>query len=571
MYSVHTRGSRKRETKEVRFVARRISETERGRKMKLKKFYITDIDTVIRAIRDKFEKQDILVFKLAVIAGFIVYFPFLTQWLGNPDSFWNGMLYKNGSDWENSQGRFGLTVLYRLKGYLISPTFVTFCSVILLAFICVLVKRIFHLNRLWHIIFTICFVVVTPNVISTMTYYYCSDSYFLAYFLIVAAVYCAGRGRNVKNYILASALIAAATSCYQAYIAVAAVLFLMVILQRLVQNGSLRETGKDFAFFIGTGITSMILYLGVFKLIQVVFGVVPASGKLTYPQPDQIIGLGKNAYRYFKAYFLENGFLYNEWYHRKQLNIYVMLILGVFGICYLIKKRPSVIRIIAIGFTFILMPPAFMLITIIAPNVNYYPVLSLQLPAMNYVYLLPVVLLAAWESGDNAGSNGYKLFEWVTGYVCFRIAVMLIVFTFAFTGYMQMNWNRMFTASVEIEKEIETLKSKEEDARIVFAGELPDFAYHNSLIDAVGGTTAESKMVWSTWSGRQSSWVHFLMHSVGRRYETIEEEEYQDILNTEQFANMPVFPADGFAETINGVIVIKLGNQDDPDEGDSQF
>ena len=532
------------------------------------KWMFPELDTIIHEIKNKFEKRDILTFKLAVIAGFIVYFPFLTQWLGNPDSFWNGMLYKNGSDWENSQGRFGLTVLYKIKGYLISPTFVTFCSVILLALICVLIRKIFHFTKLWHIIFAICFVVVTPNVISTMTYYYCSDSYFLAYFLVVSAVYCAVKERTVKNYILSSIFIAAATSCYQAYVAVAAVLLLFVILQRLVEDRSLREVGRDLGYFICTGITSMILYLGTFKFVQVVFNVVPASGKLTYPQWNQIIGLGKNTYRYFRAYFFENGFLYNDWYHRKQLNLYVLLAIGAIGIYYLVKKKPSVIRIIAIGFTFLLMPPAFMLITIIAPNVNYYPVLSLQLPAMTYVYILPVILLAALGNHDVAENNGYRIYEWLTGYVCFRISIMLIVFTFAFTGYMQMSWNRMLTASVEIEKEIETLKDKEEGARVVFAGELPDFSYHNSLIDAIGGTTAESKMVWSTWSGRQASWVYFLRHSVGRDYETIEEEEYQDIVNTEQFADMPVFPADGFAEKINGVIVIKLGNQDDLTEAE---
>lgn len=107
--------------------------------MNVKKINFPEIDSILRGIKNKFDKQDIFVFKLAVITGFIVYFPFLTQWLGNPDSFWNGMLYKNGSDWENSQGRFGLTVLYKIKGYLISPTFVTFCSVILLALIYILV------------------------------------------------------------------------------------------------------------------------------------------------------------------------------------------------------------------------------------------------------------------------------------------------------------------------------------------------------------------------------------------------------------------------------------------------
>ncbi len=526
----------------------------------MKRVCIPGIEECIVKIKNRVTKQDRMVFLGAAAVSVVFYFPMLAAWLGNPDSFWNGIVYKHGSDWENRLGRFGLTPIYKLKEYYISPTGSTFLSFLMLALICVLLRRLFKIRQSWLAACMVLLVELTPSVLSTLTYYYCSDAYFFAYFLNVAAVYVLTLGRRKRDFILAVVMMAYALSCYQAYISVAAVLCLFILWKMLLEDKKrmhdiVRLAGK----YIIAALSAGIVYAAAFQAVQMLFAIEPAE-KFAYPGLKGIAGLIVNTYRYFIQYFFTNGFLYNDWGNRKYWNAVFVIVSAILSAVFMIGNRKRPLRVLAILVCMLCMPTAFLLVTVLAPGTSIYGETGiLMLPAMNYVYLVPVLLLSL--DGWRWDGNWLKTAEWVCGLLYLKLTALLAAFVFAFQGYMQLNLNRMVTIAGEVVSQIATqeeLHGAADELPVVFAGELPKIDYHNALIDAAYGTTAEHGLVWSNYDSMQQSWMYFLKHMAGRGYETVAEEDFRRLSETEQFREMPLFPAAGSVDVIEGIIVVKL-------------
>lgn len=532
----------------------------------MKMIQISGIDEVIGRIRKSISAKDRKVFLVSFIVTVIFYFPMLTAWLGNPDSFWNGLVYKNGSAWENRLGRFGITPVYKLKEYIISPTLSTLFCFCMLALICVLLVRLFEINRRWMIVCMILIIDLTPGVMSTLTYYYCSDVYFLAYFLNVAAVYLLTVSKRKSSFPMAVLMMAYAVSCYQAYISVAAAICLLMLWKLLMEGKEAsRNIVRLLCKYIAAGVSAGLVYLGTFKLLQLVFSIEPA-GKFVYPRLGDLFGLTVNTFRYFVSYFFTNGFLYNEWGGRKYWNAAVVLFTVLLLVVYVIRNRRNVFRYVGAAVCLICLPVAFLLVTVIAPSGDIFgPTGILTIPAMNFAYLVPVILMSM--TGWKAERNADRILEWTGGILCFRVILLLISFTAAFQGYMQLNLSRMCTVSGEMAAQIMAAQAEagepQDELPVVFVGKLPEIDYHNALIDVVYGTTAEHKMIWDSYSGSQQSWMYFLRHITGKGYETVSEEECQEIIATDAFRQMPVFPVDGSVKVIGDTVVVKLSNDNE--------
>ena len=136
-----------------------------------------------RQVLEYWKKQYLLIF----IGGILLYFPFSTHFLTNPDTLWNGLFYKSGEGygWEASLGRWGLKLFAGLKGYTISPAAVTFFCILLLSIVCMLICMLFNFKGVIQILLVSVFLLASPNFANTLSYYYCADFYAFAYFLNV--------------------------------------------------------------------------------------------------------------------------------------------------------------------------------------------------------------------------------------------------------------------------------------------------------------------------------------------------------------------------------------------------
>ena len=86
-------------------------------------------------------------------------------------------------------GRFGLPIFAKLKGYVVAPEFSVFLGILFLAASVVLVIKIFDVSQVLVCSLLSILIMISPTVISTMTYQFCCDAYFFSYFLAVLAAY----------------------------------------------------------------------------------------------------------------------------------------------------------------------------------------------------------------------------------------------------------------------------------------------------------------------------------------------------------------------------------------------
>lgn len=121
-------------------------------------------------------------------AAFVVYEPFWGGQLNNADGFLYGVI-RHGQKygWEDAQGRFLLRWLDEWRDGFIIPPVIIGISIVLLLMSAVLIWHIFACEGRTERILIGAFVVFSPSVMNTFTYYYCADSYMLSYFLAVVA------------------------------------------------------------------------------------------------------------------------------------------------------------------------------------------------------------------------------------------------------------------------------------------------------------------------------------------------------------------------------------------------
>ena len=81
-----------------------------------------------------------------------------------------------------------------------------------------------------------------------------------------------------------------------------------------------------------------------------------------------------------------------------------------------------------------------------------------------------------------------------------------------------------------------------------------------SLMKYGNGFLANSCETWESYDGILSN-VNFYKRYFGMELTMCSREEYENIIETEEFKNMPVFPNDNSIKIINNIVVVKLSEE----------
>lgn len=80
------------------------------------------------------------------LIGIVLYFPYISDFLPNPDTIWNGVYYKEAYRQEIGAGRWGIKVIQDIRGGVINSSFVTLAALFFLAIIAILITEIFKVE-----------------------------------------------------------------------------------------------------------------------------------------------------------------------------------------------------------------------------------------------------------------------------------------------------------------------------------------------------------------------------------------------------------------------------------------
>lgn len=515
-----------------------------------------------------FDKQTIYLGILFFLIGLTVYSSMIINELPNPDAIWNGLYYKADWGWEVSLGRYMLPVFMKMFGYAVNPPAFTILCLVIMAMIACLLCDLFQLQGIRAVLCGM-FLICSPAVAGTLTYYYCSLYYMTAYLLAVYASWIVCKKKSLKLNLVAIICLCISLATYQTYIAVVLVIVMMHKLQKLIKEDI--EIKKLIREFLDAGITivgGVLAYLISCKIIQNRLGIVAEAGR-GFSQmgkiPFQEIGtLLKNCYIYTYQYFFSTEMINNDVGFKKELNILFGLLLFVCFIITVIKMKKSIVyKLLALGIL-LCVPIGVMSITIAASDVSIYDTTGvIMLPTMNYIYILFLVI----QDYSNIKIKSLYSIKAVYIYIIpILVAINLFSFCLSMQSYAKVCKNKYDYLVKEI---AHTISLNGEEHALCFVGKVENGNYPElywGLKESVHWTTASYGMIWDTFMGTQSCWLQYLKQYTGRQYTGCNSQEYEDIINSDKFKTMNNYPDDnsvGIFENEDGmrtILVIKLGD-----------
>ncbi len=516
--------------------------------------------------RDRY-RQDWKTFLFAFGMGVIFYLRMITQWLTNPDGVWQGLVYKEGYGWENALGRIGLGPFNWMKGYYQFPAVQTIFCIAAAALLSVILCRLFEVRRSpWNYLVG-WLVVCSPSLCSTLTYYYTADAYLLSFLASVTAVACVAKKWSWVSYMLAAVLFMISASLYQAYIGSAVTLCLLYLLFMILRREEAFHTiVKKGLHFLTAGVSGVAAYLILYKIVCRIWKFAPVDargfkhmGRIPLGRLPELI---RQAYHFFFGYYFTDELYNNSWMGRGHLNalIFTLFIVLVAGLA--IRKRlfrkPGSMFILAVGILFL--PLAFMSIVIMAPEVSIAEVTGiLMLPHMNWLYIFLIVLAAEADKPDWKGMAS----KWIVAVTSGWIAIVLSLYVQVFQNCMEMDLHRTYTLAGQIAQDINSEIGYVPEMLLVIGGNAENGNYprgYEKMYQVVKGTAAENGLFWDSVNGRQNCWNQFFRQYLGLKYGVVGNEQVEAILNSQEYAEMSIYPDKGSVKRIGEFTVVKLSD-----------
>ena len=320
-------------------------------------------------------------------------------------------------------------------------------------------------------------------------------------------------------------------------------------------------------YFLASGCLGIAIYLLGYKIFCAYKDIFPVGdrgfsrmGIIEWSRLGKQI---KQAYIYFVDYFLTNKLVQNSWHRRELCNGFIIsLIIGII-LFFLWQNRKNVINVcLALAGT-ILIPLCFMSITVYAPDASIEQATGiLMLPHMSFLYLF-VLALSVGKAGEYANVYGRKIVKWMVFAAAIYMCHIMILFTQIFQNALRVNLNKDYALAQRIVMQVEALPEYHPDMPIMISGNTgrgnyPQLDQYDSLFYVTKGTVAPYGYFWDT-NGSYSCWVGFLNSYLGADFTvctTIDE-----IKQTQEYQNMPIFPQEGSVRMIGDCAVVKLSMQ----------
>lgn len=513
----------------------------------------------------KIAKEEIICLLVTVFAGIITYYQMPANWLTNPDTVWNSIYFRMGHGGEKANGRLFQIVVDKLRMNMITPVLTTVICVMLIAVVALILGRIFESGFIVKLLIGLILIFI-PCTSSSLTYYYCAESFFLAFLCVVMGSYLVKKYPSVICYVITVSLFVASLYLYQAYICIVFTLaIILLILDMLNEKRTIKEAITGFARLAITSGIAVLIYIITFKILQIALHMDVRTdrglGFTGFFGSEGLLSLLSQAYTNFYEYLFGNRLLNNEFGDRNIINMMVA-VLVVGGIITVVVgnklwKQPIRTVILIIGIA--LFPLAVEAITVMSPEVDKYgPTGIIMIPTFALLYIFTLVLGSFFAKQKRV---------WFISPVSVLVTAFFIwnsiVFTNLCINSMKLNLNKAQTVADMMLDRIVVEYGYEKDAKLLVAGSMEDGNFPSLYewpTQVLQGTSASYGFMWDTYTGNENCWIEFFKQYLGVRFESCEQDEYEELLGNSDYINMPIFPADGSVKKFDDTIVVKMSD-----------
>lgn len=513
----------------------------------------------------KIAKEEIVCLLAIFFTGIITYYQMPANWLTNPDTVWNSIYFRIGHGGEKSNGRLFQIVVDKLRMNMVTPVLTTVLCILLIAAVAFILGRIFECGFMSKLLIGLILIFI-PCTSSSLTYYYCSDSFFLAFLCVVMGCYLVRKYPSAICYTLSVCLFVASLYLYQAYICIVFTLaIILLILDMLHDKRTVKEAIADFVRLLVASGIAVLIYIITFKVIQTVLHMDVRTdrglGFTGFFGSEGLLSLLGQAYINFCEYLFGNRLLFNEFGDRNIINIMVAAVImgGVLIAIVGNKLWKQPVRVMVLIISMVLFPLAAEAITVMSPEVDKYgPTGIIMIPTFACFYILALLL-----SPFFAKQKRVRFMSPVSMLIIVFFLWNSIVFTNLCINSMKLNLNKTQTVAGMMLDRIVEEYGYEKDVKLLVAGSMEDGNFPSLYgwpTRTIQGTSASYGFMWDTYTGNENCWIEFLKQYRGVKFEACGQDEYEELLENSDYINMPIFPASGSVKKFDDTIVVKMSD-----------
>lgn len=529
------------------------------------KWQIKSPEEYITKIRERISIQEMRAFLIVFLVGICLYIPMIVYRLNCSDGNISGIIYRPHSDydWEDVCGRYLLKYVAHMKSLFVFSWLAVILGLFFLVWGSILTCRILRINTISGMTVAGLFIILSPCFTETFTYYFTADAYLLCFVLVVYAVYLLYEEQNVRRMLLAAGCIFISLALYQAYLFVAVVLFLYVLIQELLYDWKTwKETGTGLLYRLGSGIIAVIMYVvidKVFKMAGLIFYQESRFDMRGILEPAGLMAAVAQAYRGFFQYFFGMDYINNGWKARYLFNaLYLVLgaILLIGAACRRKRERKNIAAIFAIV---LILPLAFMGIGILNWQEGQARIIMLPTTALFYVGIWALWLRERKMAGIVLNVCGWGIYAG-TCYLLMIMGVYISIYQLCMKYYVDKTDSMAQRIITRIENEYpETVTG----SPVFICGDVDEGVYPQDywITQAsyiMRGTQACDGMFIDNMQGYFAGWNLYMKSNFGVEYEMVWGRG-QEIYDSNFYKEMPLWPADGCVQkTDDGIVVVKL-------------
>lgn len=458
-----------------------------------------------------------------------------------------------------ASGRWLLHWATNLAGNFSNPWLDGIIAALFLAAACTIFSAIFGIRHPLPVCLMILCMVAFPTVASIYVYMFSASQLFLSMLLAVLAAWLFHRG-GVGASAVGVFCITCSMGIYQAFFCfAAAILVLTMIIE--VCSGCWKDSFKRFLMtglrYLGGLLLGLVFYLIITKICLWYTGTkltdyegISSMGQITLPILIQRI---KEAYKQLGFYYFHHSMYPESFSILVKLSLIVdIVMLGILLFARHLHK--SIVTFIQLVVLLILFPLACNSVYLMAEswavhNLMIYPaILPLLLP----------ILLGNQVTAQELSALGKESLRTVVIFCACGLLVIQAAFGYQFfvltnRAYtcMDLTYENVYAYFTRLTTKIELQEEYTPDTHVALLGTasqptgVPDIHMTGvlSLEDAINMYS-------------RHRFLHYFMSS---SYYYASQEEMDEVKASPEFQRMPCYPAAGSVETINGIIVVKLG------------
>lgn len=490
------------------------------------------------------------IFVTSLVTAFLCYFWLMVTGYAGPDAVVEGINLYQGFGWAISMGRWALAYMQRyLFGNAIIPFLIVILYALFIAGALVMIIRMTDIrNRFCQVILSVLFISF-PVVQGQFEFLYMAVYYAMSFFCATLGLFFV-RAKRIWGYPITVVSFVLMLGMYQAYVSSVAALAVILLMFNLIDGKKKLESFSELFTAIVCGLIASVIDVIVVRLTNMAEGQSEMDKIQNFSFADIVNNLGfsfEYSVKWFGEFFEDTIFSRNILY----AVILAMTLMGlIISVIRLMRERKRVEAILLILFT-LLFPHATNSILYLFPHNGITEI-------MKYQYALIFILLAGliercifpipkavmkWASYVVliALAGTYVVSDNIAG-VLFKViytenhteASMMLNRVYALDGYVKgetkvvladaINWMSTYN-------EFELLRTK------THIGQGPIF--------------------WSGDLGMDSCRRNYFLNYLGIETGRINPDEYSMIMESEEYQNMPIWPAEGSVAMIDGYAVIK--------------